>query len=42
MARFRNLMVHMYQKVEPSKVHAILRDNLSDLRAFAAAIVRLT
>jgi uncharacterized protein YutE (UPF0331/DUF86 family) len=41
MARFRNLLVHMYKKVEPATVHAILRDSLPDLRAFAAAAVRL-
>jgi uncharacterized protein YutE (UPF0331/DUF86 family) len=41
MARFRNLLVHMYKKVEPAAVHAILGDSLPDLRAFAAAAVRL-
>jgi uncharacterized protein YutE (UPF0331/DUF86 family) len=38
MARFRNLLVHMYQKVEPA---AVLRNSLPDLRAFAAAVVQL-
>jgi uncharacterized protein YutE (UPF0331/DUF86 family) len=41
MARFRNLLVHMYQKVEPAAVHDILRNSLPDLRAFAAAVVQL-
>jgi uncharacterized protein YutE (UPF0331/DUF86 family) len=41
MARVRNLLVHMYQRVEPARVHAILRDSLPDLRAFGAAVVRL-
>jgi uncharacterized protein YutE (UPF0331/DUF86 family) len=41
MARFRNLLVHMYQRVEPARVHAILRDSLPDLRAFSAAVIRL-
>jgi uncharacterized protein YutE (UPF0331/DUF86 family) len=41
MARFRNLLVHMYKKVEPASVHAILQKHLGDLRAFAAAAARL-
>jgi uncharacterized protein YutE (UPF0331/DUF86 family) len=41
MARFRNLLVHMYKRVEPAAVHDILRNSLPDLRAFAAAVVRL-
>jgi len=41
MARFRNFLVHMYKRVEPAAVHAILGDSLSDLRAFAAAVIRL-
>jgi uncharacterized protein YutE (UPF0331/DUF86 family) len=41
MARFRNLPVHMYRRVEPATVHRILHDSLSDLRTFAAAAVRL-
>ena len=41
MARFRNLLVHVYKKVEPAAVHAILQNSLGDLRAFAAAAARL-
>ena len=41
MARFRNLLVHMYKRVEPAAVHAILRESLPDLREFAAAVIRL-
>ena len=41
MARFRNLPVHVYWKVENRQVHAALRKNLGDLRAFSAAIVSL-
>ncbi|HEX7485193.1 MAG TPA: DUF86 domain-containing protein [Vicinamibacterales bacterium] len=41
MARFRNLLVHMYQRVEPARIHEILRNSLPDLRAFGAAVVRL-
>lgn len=41
MARFRNLLVHMYKRLEPAAVHDILRNSLPDLRAFAAAVVQL-
>ncbi len=41
MARFRNLLVHVYWTVDHEQVHALIRRDLSDLRAFAAAIVAL-
>jgi uncharacterized protein YutE (UPF0331/DUF86 family) len=41
MARFRNLLVHMYWKVDYEQVYDILHRNLEDLRAFSAAIARL-
>ncbi len=41
MARFRNLLVHMYWKIDYSQVFDILHTNLEDLRAFSAAILRL-
>jgi len=41
MARFRNLLVHVYARVEPARVHEILREHLGDLRAFAQAVARL-
>ena len=41
MARFRNLLVHVYWKIDYRQVHAALREDLGDLRAFAAAIVAL-
>ena len=41
MARFRNLLVHVYWKIDYRQVHAAMRENLGDLRAFAAAIVAL-
>ena len=41
MARFRNLLVHVYWKVDNRQVHDALRKNLGDLRAFSAAIVSL-
>lgn len=41
MARFRNMLVHVYWKVDYEQVYRILQENLSDLRAFCAVIVRL-
>lgn len=41
MARFRNLLVHMYWKVDYGQVYDVINKNLGDLRAFAAAVVRL-
>lgn len=40
-ARFRNPLVHVYWTVDYRQVHAALRKNLGDLRAFSAAIVSL-
>jgi uncharacterized protein YutE (UPF0331/DUF86 family) len=42
MARFRNLLVHMYWKIDYVEVHKIIREHLNDLRAFsgiAAALI---
>ena len=41
MAKFRNLLVHVYWEVDYRRVHAVMRQNLGDLRAFAAAVVAL-
>jgi uncharacterized protein YutE (UPF0331/DUF86 family) len=41
MARFRNLLVHMYWKVEYEKVHDLLQHSLDDLRVFSRAIAQL-
>ena len=41
MARFRSVLVLMYARVEPARVHEILREHLGDLRAFAQAVARL-
>ena len=41
MARFRNVLVRMYAKVDLGRVHEIISHDLGDLRAFAAAIARL-
>jgi uncharacterized protein YutE (UPF0331/DUF86 family) len=41
MARFRNLLVHMYWKVDYGQVFDLLADRLEDLRAFSRAMARL-
>jgi len=41
MARFRNLLVHMDARVEPARIHEILREHLDDLRLFAQAVAGL-
>lgn len=41
MARFRNLLVHVYWSVDHEQVHAIIRRDLGDLRAFVAAVIAL-
>ncbi len=41
MAQFRNLLVHMYWKVDYGRVCEILEDSLDDLRAFAGIIAGL-
>lgn len=41
MARFQNLLVHMYWKVDYGLVYDMIRENLEDLRAFRAAVARL-
>ena len=41
MARFRNLLVHMYWKVDYEKVHDIIQRSLEDLRVFSRAIAQL-
>lgn len=40
MARFRNLLVHLYWKVDNREVHRVLRENLDDLRLFREAVAR--
>jgi len=39
MARFRNLIVHDYAKIDDAKVYGILKKRLSDLDEYARAIV---
>lgn len=41
MARFRNLLVHVYWKVDYGKVYDVIHSGLPDLRDFASAIVQL-
>jgi uncharacterized protein YutE (UPF0331/DUF86 family) len=41
MARFRNLIVHNYDKIYPEIVVGILKKNLSDFDAFKDAVVKV-
>jgi uncharacterized protein YutE (UPF0331/DUF86 family) len=41
MARFRNLLVHMYWKLDYSRVYDVLHESLADLRTFCSAVARL-
>lgn len=41
MARFRNLLVHMYWRVDYGRVFEVVGRDLGGLRAFAAAMARL-
>jgi len=39
MAKFRNIVVHNYEKIDPAIVVGILRNNLEDFETFKKAIV---
>ena len=39
MAKFCNLLVHDYAKIDPTIIYTILQENCGDLRHFAATIV---
>jgi uncharacterized protein YutE (UPF0331/DUF86 family) len=41
MARFRNLLIHVYADVDDRRVHGFLRTDLEDLRRLALAILEL-
>lgn len=41
MARFRNLLVHVYWKIDYGQVYDVIATRLEDLRAFRAAIAGL-
>ncbi len=40
-ARFRNLLVHMYWKIDYGAVYEIIQNNLMDLRHFSEVVVSL-
>ena len=40
MARFRNVVVHDYEKIDPEIVVGVLRNNLSDVVLFKESILR--
>ncbi len=42
MARFRNLLVHVYGKVDDKRVYEFLKANLGDFDAFARQIAQAT
>jgi len=39
MAKFRNIIVHNYEKIDPEIVIGILKKNLNDFEDFKAAII---
>jgi uncharacterized protein YutE (UPF0331/DUF86 family) len=41
MARFRNVLVHVYWKLDYGRMYEILQNELKDLRQFASAIASL-
>jgi uncharacterized protein YutE (UPF0331/DUF86 family) len=41
MTRFRNLLVHVYWKIDYGRVYDVIATRLDDLRTFRAAIARL-
>ncbi len=41
MARFRNLLIHTYWKIDYERLYEILNNHLEDLRAFVKAIANL-
>ena len=38
MARFRNMLVHVYWDVDYNRVYDVLQENLDDLRGFVSAV----
>jgi uncharacterized protein YutE (UPF0331/DUF86 family) len=40
MARFRNLLVHLYARVDDGQVHRVIRENLVDLERYLASVGR--
>ena len=41
MVRFRNLLVHMYWKIDYRRVYKVIQENLDDLKAFSKAVASL-
>lgn len=41
MARFRNLLVHVYWKLDYRRIYNVIMDDLEDLRRFASAMAGL-
>lgn len=41
MARFRNMLVHVYWKVDYDRVYEVLQEHLDDLRGFVQAVGEL-
>lgn len=41
MARFRNLLVHVYAEIDDYRVHRFLAEELGDLEAFSSAVLEL-
>lgn len=39
MARFRNLLVHVYWRIDNRRVYEVIRDDLSDLDAFREEVL---
>jgi uncharacterized protein YutE (UPF0331/DUF86 family) len=40
MARFRNLLVHLYARVDDGEVYRVIRDDLGDLERYLASVGR--
>jgi uncharacterized protein YutE (UPF0331/DUF86 family) len=40
MAKFRNVVVHQYEKIAPAIVVSILHENLTDFEKYQKAIVK--
>jgi len=40
MAKFRNLLVHLYWKTDDAKVYRLIREDLGDIRAFLELVER--
>jgi len=41
MAKFRNLLIHLYSKVDDSEIYKILKQNLVDIKKFMQEIKKL-